>query len=113
MSGQRTSGVFHLVDNRLESGGVVEGEVGQDLAVDLDTSLVDEAHELGVRKVLHAGGGVDTLDPQSAEVALLILAVAVSVSQTLFPSVLGNGPYITAAAKVAAGEFQDFFTTSA
>ncbi len=38
--------VFHLFNDSLESCGIVEGEVGEDLAVDLDTALVDEAHEL-------------------------------------------------------------------
>ena len=31
------SGAFYLVNDSLESGGVVEGEVGEHLAVDLDT----------------------------------------------------------------------------
>ena len=105
------SGVLHLLYDGLESGGIVEGEVGEDLAVDLDAGLVDETHELGVAEVFEASGSVDTLNPESAEVALLILAVAIGVGQTLFPGVLGNGPYVAAAAEVAAGEFEDFFTT--
>ena len=60
---------------------------------------------------VHTGSGVDTLDPESAEVALLVLAVAVGVSQTFFPSVLGNGPDVAAATEVTAGEFQDFLAT--
>ena len=101
--GNGLSGILHLVNNSLESGGVVEGEVSENLAVDLDAGLVDKTHELGVRKVLHAGGSVDTLNPKSAEVALLVLAVAVSVGETLFPSILGNGPHVFAAAEITAG----------
>ncbi len=107
------SGVFNLVNNSLESGGIVESEVGQHFAVDFDACFVDETHELGVRQILHAGGSVDTLNPKSAEVALFVLTVAVSVGQTFFPSVLGNGPHIAAATEVTAGEFQDFLSTSA
>lgn len=103
--------VLNLLYDGLESGGIVEGEIGEDLAVDLDAGLVDETHELGVAEVFEASGSVDTLNPESAEVALLILAVAIGVGQTLFPGVLGNGPYVAAAAEVAAGEFEDFFTT--
>lgn len=99
------SGAFHFVDDSFECRRIVEGKVGKHLAVDLDTCLVDETHELRVAEILHACCGVDALDPESAEVALLILAVAVSVCETFFPSVLGNGPYITAAAEVSAGEF--------
>ena len=96
---------LYLVYDGLESGGVVEGEVGENLTINLDACLVDEAHKLGIRKTLHAGSGVDTLDPESTEVALLVLAVAVSVGKTFFPSVLGDSPYVTAATKVTAGQF--------
>lgn len=104
---------FNFVNDSFESFGVVEGEVGEDFAVDLDACLVDETHELGVAEVVHAGSGVDTLNPECAEIAFFVLTVTVCVSETLFPSVLGNGPYITAASEVAAGEFEDFFTTCA
>ena len=98
--------VLDLVHDGLEGLGVVHGQVGEHLAVDLHASLVDEAHELGVAEVLEASGGVDTLDPEGAEVALLGLTVAVGVGQALLPSVLGDGPDVAAAAVVAAGEFQ-------
>ncbi len=105
--------VFHFVNNGLESGGIVEGEVGENFAVDLDAGLVDEAHKLGVREILKTGCSVDTLDPESAEIAFFVLAVAVCVGETLFPGVLGNGPHIAAATEVTAGEFEDFLTTCA
>lgn len=111
--GWRRSGVLHFVDNSFEGCGVVEGEVGENFAVDLDAGLVDEAHKLGVRKILKTGCSVDTLDPESAEIALFVLAVAVCVGETLFPGVLGNGPHIAAATEVTAGEFEDFLTTCA
>ncbi len=38
-------GVLHFVNNSFESSGIVEGEVGENFAVDLDAGLVDEAHE--------------------------------------------------------------------
>lgn len=105
-------GVANFVYNGLEGCGVVECEVGEDFAVDFDAGLVDEAHELGVAEAFDACGGVDTLDPQCAEVAFLLFAVAISVGQTFFPSVFGDGPDVAAAAKVAACKFQDFFTAS-
>ena len=104
-------GVLHLLNNSLESCGIVEGEIGEHLTVHFYARLVDETHELGVRQILLAGGSVDTLNPQSAEIALLILAVAVSVGKTLFPSVFSYGPHIFAATEITTGEFQDFLTT--
>ena len=109
----RGSGVFNFVANGLESCGVVEGEVGEDFAVDFDAGLVDQTHELGVGKVFGAGGSVDTLNPTGAEVVFFVLAVAVGVGQTFFPSVFGNGPNVFAGAVVAAGEFQNFLATFA
>ena len=38
--------VLHLIDNSLECCRVVHGEVGEHLAVDLDTGLVNQAHKL-------------------------------------------------------------------
>ena len=99
------SGVLDFLHHGLEGSGIIEGEVGEDLAVDFDAALVDEAHELRVREVLEACGGVDALDPEGAEIALLVLAVAVGVGETLFPGVLGYGPHVAAATEVAAGEF--------
>ena len=101
--------LFYLVYDSLESFGVVHGQVGEHLAVYFDAGFVDEAHQLAVGKVFHAGGGVDTLYPERAEVAFLLLAVAVGIRETLFPSVLGYGPYIATATIITAGKFQDFF----
>ena len=40
--------VLYLVDDGLEGCGVVEGEVGEDFAVDFDACFVDETHQFGV-----------------------------------------------------------------
>lgn len=105
--------VLHFVNNCLECGGVVEGEVGEDFAVDFDAGFVDEAHELGVGEVFHAGSCVDALDPEGAEVAFFVFAVAVGVGKTFFPGVFSDCPDVAAASEVAAGEFQNFFATCA
>ena len=103
---------FDLVADSLEGSGVVHCEVSEHLAVDLDTSLMDEAHELGVGKILKACGSVDTLNPEGTEVTLLVLAVTVSVGETLFPCVLCYGPHVAAASEVTTGKFEDFFAAS-
>lgn len=106
-------GLLHLGNNGLEGFGAVDGEVGEDLAVDFDASLVEGTHQLRVRETFETSGSVDTLNPESAEVALLGATVAEGIGQTFFPSVFGNGPYIAAATVVTAGKFQNFFTTCA
>ena len=67
-------------------------------------------HELRVRKTFQTGSSVDTLNPQRAEVALFVAAVAEGISKTFFPSVLGNGPNVFAGTIVTASEFQNSFT---
>ena len=48
----------------LESLGVVQSQVGENLTVDLDTSLSELTHESRVAQTLHTSGSVDTLNPQ-------------------------------------------------
>ena len=104
---------FYGINDSLECFRIVEREVGEDFAVDLDTGFVDKTHKLRVAEVVLTSSSVDTLDPESTEVAFFVFTVAVSVGQTFFPGIFGNGPDVTAAAEVAAGEFQDFFATCA
>ena len=105
--------LFHLVADGLESSGIVHSQIGENLAVDLDTGFVNQTHQLRVREILHAGSCVDTLNPECAEVALFLLAVAICVCQTLLPGVLGNCPDVAAATIVTTGEFQDFLSFGA
>ena len=105
--------VLYLFYNGCEGGGVVEGEVGEDFAVHLDTALVDKSHELGVAEVVEASGSIDTLYPDGTHVAFFVLTVAISVCKTFFPGVFSDGPYIAAAAEVATGKFEDFLAACA
>ena len=107
------SALFGFSYGSLESLGMVGSEIGEDLTVDLDVLLVDEADELAVGDALHASCSVDTLDPESAESALLSLAVAVGVGLAFLPGVLGNGPDVLATAEVTFGEFEDSFAPCA
>ena len=59
------SGVLHLVHDCFESFGIVRGEVGENLAVDFDSGLVDESHKLAVGKILKTRSSVDTLNPRA------------------------------------------------
>src|SRR3954470_20453983 len=72
-----------------EGLGVAHGDVGQHLAVELDLRQAQAVHQLAVAHALLAGGGVDPLDPQAAELALAVLAVAVGVGAGLEQLLLG------------------------
>src|SRR4051812_9870593 len=62
---------------------VADGDIGQHLAVELHLGQAQAVHELAVAHALLAGRGVDALDPQAAELALAVLAVAVGVGARL------------------------------
>ena len=100
-----------MVDDSLESLGIVEGEVGKDLAVDLDTGLRQLVDELAVVHIVLAHGGVDTDDPQAAEIALLVSSVAISVGLTLLVRVLRHSPHVLSRAELTFGLLQDFLSS--
>jgi len=73
-----------LLHDAVESSNVVDGQIGQNLAVDLDLCLLQAIGELAVRQAASACTGVDTRDPQLTEDALLGAAVTVGVLTGLF-----------------------------
>src|ERR1044072_2509130 len=62
-----------------ERGRVVDRDVGEHLAVELDVRLADAGEELVVGEPLLPRGRVDADDPEPPEDALLVLAVPVGV----------------------------------
>ena len=112
MTTERAYGSFntfllYLLNDGLESLWVVDGEVGENLTVNLDASLVESTHQNRVAHTLETCSGIDTLNPQSAESALLVAAVTISVCETLLPGILGYGPNILAGTIVAASKLQN------
>ena len=83
--GARTllEGGLGLFDQGLKRCRLPHRQIGHDLAVDLDPGLEDAVHELRVGQAMLAGRGVDALDPQAAERALLVAPVAIGVLQAL------------------------------
>src|SRR6266542_4685545 len=91
------------LDQLREGGRVVHGQVGEDLAVDLDLGQAQALDEAVVGDAVGAGRGVDALDPQPAEVALARPAVTVGVDQRVGDLLLGLAVQPGALAAVATG----------
>src|SRR5690349_20498928 len=51
---------FDLLHDAAKGSRIVHRQIGQDLAVDLDLSLLQAIGELAVRQTASAGAGVDT-----------------------------------------------------
>ena len=108
--GARTLGgkrLLGLLDNRLEGRAFVHGEVCHYLAIQLDAGQLGTVHELRIGQAFGANCRVDTLDPQSAEIPLLDLAVAVSVLAGLFDRLTGDADGVLATAAIALRLIED------
>jgi len=92
---------------------MVDSEVSEDLAVDLDALSVKSAHETRVGETFETCSSVDTLYPKRTEVTLLVLAITESVGESLLPSILGDCPNVLASTVVPTRELKDALALSA
>jgi hypothetical protein len=83
-------GGLGLLGDLAERRDVVDRDVGQGLAVQLDVRLQQAVHEAAVAQAVHAGRGVDAHDPQRTELALALLAADVRVLRGLRDRLLGD-----------------------
>src|ERR1700712_2574115 len=96
-----------LIHQSLEGAGLVRGEIGEDLAVDLDARLGEPADKSAVGDAVFAAAGVDALNPKRAEVTLLLLAADVVVLQRAIDGGVGRRDRVLAAAVKALGGLED------
>ena len=74
-------GLAGHLNEGLEARGLVDGQLGEHAAINLNTGQVQALDETVVGHALCAGSSVDALDPQATEIALLRLAVTVGVHE--------------------------------
>ena len=67
---------FGLGDDLVEAGRIAAGDLGEELPVNCDAGLLQPFDEPAVRQPAFADGGVQTDDPERAEVALALFSVA-------------------------------------
>src|SRR6476620_12139885 len=102
---ERSLGLF---SDRLERRGLGDGEIRQHLAVHRDARLGEAVDEDAVGHPERTNRGVDALDPERAEGALLALAVAEGVLPRLLACGLGGADGVLAAAAETLGGLVDF-----
>src|SRR6202008_3747902 len=98
--------------DRRESGGFPDRQIGEDLAVDLDPGALHAGDKLGIGQAVLAGAGIDALDPQTAEIALLGATVAISVLQALFNLFQCDAIVVIGAPPIALGELENLLVPS-
>src|ERR1700748_3362610 len=101
-------GGLGLLGDRLERRRLVDREIRQHLAVDRDARLGEAVDKSAVGEAERADRGVQPLDPQRAEGALLALAVAEGILPGLLDGLLGGADGVLAAAIIALGGLVDF-----
>ena len=98
------------IQNGFESCRVIHSQFGENLAVQVDVGCMDFTHELGVRHSVETGCSVDTLNPQGTEAAFFVFTVPVSILETFFDRVFGNGPYVFTGTEITLGQLEYFFS---
>src|SRR6187402_3342447 len=71
------------VGQLLEGRRIMHGQVGQNLAVQIDARILQSAHEARIGGAVVAAGSIDALNPQATKVALAQLAASVGVNPAL------------------------------
>ncbi len=71
------------VNDLRKGGAIVDGQFGQHLPVDDNARFLQPVHQLAVGDAIQAGGGVDSGDPQLAEVPPAQPPVNVGIMQRL------------------------------
>src|SRR3954453_21841741 len=102
---QRGLGLF---GDRLECRRLVDGEIRQHLAVHRDARLRQAVDKHAVGHAERTHRGIDALDPECAEGALLALAVAEGILPGLVDRGLGGADGVLAAAGKTLGGLVDF-----
>src|SRR5258708_4965887 len=107
-SGLRRQRGLGLFSDRLERRRLGDGEIRQHLAVHHDARLREAVDKDAVGHAERTDRGIDALDPERAERALLALAVAEGILPGLFDRGLGSADGVLAAAGKALGGLVDF-----
>src|SRR6185295_9754071 len=109
---RRSARAGGLTNQCLEGLGLSHGEIGQYLAVDRDPGALEAADKSAVGQAMLAHRGVDALNPQGAEVALLQLAPDIGVLHRTIDGGIGAGDRVLAAAVEAFGLLEDAFSAA-
>src|SRR6185503_2707630 len=96
-----------------EGGLVGDGQLGEDLAVDLDARLLQPVHEDGIRQPELATGGVDADDPERACPPLLLLAALVGEGPRAEHGFRGGAVQLAPAAEVPLGLLENLLSALA
>src|SRR5690606_32003221 len=107
------SGCLSLLDQRAECYRIVDRQICERLSVDLDSRDRQAVDKAAVGHIVHPTGGVDTGDPQSAEIALASPTVSEGILPCMHHRLIGHLKPFAAVAPVATRGLEDLIVTLA
>src|SRR5450755_2848140 len=100
---------FGLLRDLSECRSVVNGQIREHLAIDVDRRFFQAVHEHAVAHSQLAHGSVDTGNPQRPEFTLFLAPVAVLILPRLHHRFFGDAIDVAATAAIALGFVEDLF----
>jgi len=95
-----------------KSLGIVDGEIGEHLTIQLDSGFFEAIHEPAVGEAIRSGGRVDSGDPERTEVTLSDTSIAVSVLEGSLHVAAGCSQQLAARSAIPFCLFQYFLASS-
>src|SRR4051812_28664243 len=96
-----------LVCERRKRRRIVDRQIREDLSVHFDAGELEAVHERVVVHVVLMRARIDAHDPQTAEITLLVLAIAVRVLPAALDGFLRGTPQLAAGAEGTARSLHD------
>ena len=97
-----------LADQSFKRCRLMNGKVGQHFAINLNTGFAQPVDKPAIWQTMHARGGIDTLDPQSAKIAFARAPVAIGILPRFGDRLFGNTNGIFATAIITFGLGKNF-----
>ena len=88
---------------------LITGHIGENFTVQSDTGFVKPVHKAAIGHSVKTRGGVNTLDPKGAKLALFKLTANIGVFTGFFDGLIGNPEGVFTAATVTLGRVDNFF----
>ena len=105
--------VLGLIDQHVERRFIPNCNVGQDLAIEIDSGGLEPLYEAAVADACIAAGCIEAHDPETAHLGLLLFPVTVGILPGMLDSLLGVAEELRFAGEVALGVLQYFLATTA
>lgn len=110
---KQINGLTHRVNYRFERFRMVEGQIGENLAVKAYTMLIQCVNQPGVRNAMGARTCIDTGNPKTAESAFFGATVAIGIAHRFVQGIFGNRKDVSPGAEETTGCFEHFFASLA